>query len=73
MARWLPATLAAIAEADRTAYFRDLDERVAARIEALERFAMPPSTLQTSDPMGYLGAGVCGRRSNLSAMRSPKR
>lgn len=55
MARWLPATLAAIAAEDRTAYFRDLDERVAARIEALERFSRPPQTLQASDPMGYLG------------------
>ncbi len=55
MARWLPVSLAAIAEEDRGAYFRDLDERVAARIEALERFSMPPQTLQASDPMAYLG------------------
>ena len=55
MARWQPSTWAAIPEAERARYFRDLDEEVSQQIADRERSLKPPQSLQETDPMEYVG------------------
>jgi len=55
MARWCPSAWAAIPEADRARYFRDLNEEVMDAILERERSLKPPQSLQESDPVEFLG------------------
>jgi hypothetical protein len=55
MARWQPSAYAAIPAADRDRYFRELDEQVADAIQNRERSLKPPSSLQESDFLAYVG------------------
>jgi hypothetical protein len=55
MARWQPSTWAAIPEAERGRFFRDLDDEVMDAIIERERCLRPPPSLQETDPAEYLG------------------
>lgn len=55
MARWQPSTWAAIPEAERGRYFRDLDEEVSQQIADRERSLKPPQSLAETDHLEYVG------------------
>jgi len=55
MARWCPSAWAAIPEANRARYFRDLDEEVSQQIADRERSLRPPQSLAETDHLEYVG------------------